>query len=108
MPKDGKTVILEDDTSGTYELAHWSAEEGAWVGANGSPCQISPTYWLAMKRTEGFGDECSSASPQRGVLLRRRSGNLRHSTFLLRWLARIQRALRGSRNRSGKTFARPK
>jgi hypothetical protein len=65
-PKDGKTVILEDHTSGTYELAHWSTEEGAWVGANGNPCQISPTYWLAMKRAEGLGDECSSVSPQQG------------------------------------------
>jgi len=65
-PKDGKTVILEDRTSGTYELAHWSTEEGAWVGANGNPCQISPTYWLAMKRAEGLGDECSSVSPQQG------------------------------------------
>ena len=25
-PKDGTIVILEDDASGTYDVAHWSAE----------------------------------------------------------------------------------
>jgi hypothetical protein len=65
-PKDGTTVVLEDHISGTYELAHWSTEEGAWVGASGNPCQISPTYWLVMMRAEGFADECSSASAQQG------------------------------------------
>jgi len=34
VPKHGKSVILEDDINGTYELARWSAQEG---GAGGSP-----------------------------------------------------------------------
>jgi hypothetical protein len=52
VPKDGKIVILEDDASGTYELARWSAEAGAWVGENGEPSKITPTYWHATRRDE--------------------------------------------------------
>src|SRR5205814_5968043 len=49
VPKDGKAVILEDDTNGTYELAQWSAQECAWVGENGKPCKITPMHWHAMQ-----------------------------------------------------------
>src|SRR3954451_14878994 len=52
VPQDGKIVILEDDASGTYELARWSAEAGAWVGENGEPSKITPTYWHATRRDE--------------------------------------------------------
>ncbi len=52
VPKDEKVVILEDDASGTYELAHWSIEERAWVGENGKPSTITPTYWHALQRDE--------------------------------------------------------
>ena len=52
VPKDGKVVILEDDASGTYELAHWSIEEHAWVGENGKPSTITPTYWHVLQRDE--------------------------------------------------------
>jgi len=70
VPKDGKAVILEDDTAGTYELAHWSAEEGVWVGENGRPCTITPTYWLAMHRAEHLENECKSSGPlQTGTTL---------------------------------------
>jgi hypothetical protein len=34
--RDGKVVILEDDASGTYEAARWSAEAGEWVGEDGA------------------------------------------------------------------------
>jgi hypothetical protein len=50
VPRDGKLVILEDDASGTYELARWSAE--AWVGENGEPSKITPAYWHATRRDE--------------------------------------------------------
>jgi hypothetical protein len=50
VPRDGKVVILEDDTSGTYDLAHWSAQARAWVRENGEPSKITPTYWHAMRR----------------------------------------------------------
>src|SRR6266446_2256937 len=71
VPKDGKVVILEDDASGTYELAHWSIEERAWVGENGKPTTITPTYWHVLQRDEyrlPKGDEylqreCGSSAP---------------------------------------------
>ena len=47
-PRDEKAVILEDDASGTYEVAHWSAETGEWVGENGEPSKITPSHWYAM------------------------------------------------------------
>jgi len=60
VPKDGKVVILEDDASGTFELAHWSAEARAWVRENGELSKITPTYWHATRRDEYLlqeGDE---------------------------------------------------
>jgi hypothetical protein len=63
VPRDGEVVILEDDISGTYELAHWSAQEGAWVGESGKPCQITPTYWHAMRRADGVLEQRSSGPP---------------------------------------------
>jgi len=48
VPKDGNAVILEDHVSGSYEVAHWSAQESAWVKQNGGHCEIAPTYWHAM------------------------------------------------------------
>jgi hypothetical protein len=59
VPKDGKVVILEDD-SGTFELAHWSADARAWVKENGELSKIKPTYWHATRRDEYLlqeGDE---------------------------------------------------
>src|ERR1700731_213474 len=44
-PRDGNVVILEDDASGTYDVAHWSPEAGEWVGENGEPSKITPTHW---------------------------------------------------------------
>ena len=44
-PKDGTVVILEDDASGTYKAAHWSAKAGEWVGEDGEPIKITPTHW---------------------------------------------------------------
>jgi hypothetical protein len=44
-PRDGNVVILEDDASGTYDVARWSPEAGEWVGENGEPSKITPTHW---------------------------------------------------------------
>ena len=63
VPKDGKAVILEDDTNGTYELARWSAQDSAWVGENGKPCKIAPTHWHTVQRAEHLEGECNSSSP---------------------------------------------
>ena len=50
VPRDGKAVILEDDASGIYELAHWSDQEQAWIAENGKPVGIIPTHWHAVRR----------------------------------------------------------
>ena len=44
-PRDGNVVILEDDASGTYDVAQWSPEAGEWVTENGEPSKITPTHW---------------------------------------------------------------
>ena len=49
-PRDGKSVILVDVTSGTYDIAHWSVEAGEWIRKNGEPSKITPTHWYPMSR----------------------------------------------------------
>jgi hypothetical protein len=48
-PRDGNAIVLEDDASGTYDVAHWSAETGEWVGENGEPNKIKPTHWYSLQ-----------------------------------------------------------
>ena len=47
-PRDGNVVILENDATGTYDVAHWSAEAGVWVTENNEPSKITPTHWHPM------------------------------------------------------------
>ena len=56
-PRDSTIVILEDDASGTYDVAHWSAEAGRWVGENGEPREITPTHWHQRPRDQYFPQE---------------------------------------------------
>ena len=51
-PRDGTAIILEDDASGTYDVAHWSTEAGEWVGENGEPTKITPTHWYPIPRDQ--------------------------------------------------------
>jgi hypothetical protein len=74
VPKDGKPVILEDDTNGTYELAQWSAQEGAWVGENGKPCKMIPTHWHTVQRAEHLGGDYNSTSLSQGGTMFPNSG----------------------------------
>jgi hypothetical protein len=50
-PRDGQAIILEDDESGTYDVAHWSPEAGEWAGKNGEPSKITPTHWYQVPAT---------------------------------------------------------
>jgi hypothetical protein len=47
-PRDGSLVILVDDASGTYDVAHWSPEAGQWIGENGEPSKVTPSHWYPM------------------------------------------------------------
>jgi hypothetical protein len=75
-PRDGKVVILEDDASATYDVAHWSAEAGEWVGENGEPGKITPTHWHPMPRDEYLlqADDQSSNPSQLGPSASRARG----------------------------------
>ncbi|MCP1756870.1 hypothetical protein [Bradyrhizobium elkanii] len=55
-PKDGTIVILEDDVSGRFESAQWSADGRAWIKENGVPSEITPTHWQTIHLPEE-GDE---------------------------------------------------
>lgn len=55
-PRDGTFVILEDDVSGRFRSAQWSAEGRGWVRKNGEPSEITPTHWQTMHLPEE-GDE---------------------------------------------------
>jgi hypothetical protein len=48
-PKDGKSILLEDVISGTYDVAHWASKAGEWVGENDEPSKITPTHWHPMQ-----------------------------------------------------------
>ena len=51
-PRDGTAIILEDDASGAYDVAHWSAERGEWLGENGEATKITPTHWYPIPRDQ--------------------------------------------------------
>jgi hypothetical protein len=66
-PRDEKVVILEDDTSGIFDVAHWLPEAGKWVDKNGEPTRITPTHWSPLARDKYLlhGSDGSS-NPSRG------------------------------------------
>ncbi|XIA64493.1 hypothetical protein ACFIOY_37570 [Bradyrhizobium sp. TZ2] len=66
-PRDGTTIILEDDASGTYDVAHWSTEAGEWVGENGEPSKIAPTHWYPRPRDQFLQED--DRPPQRFAVL---------------------------------------
>jgi len=68
-PKDGEVVILEDDASGTYDIARWSPEAGGWVvGENAEPINITPSHWYPLRgdnhlhQGDGLSSSVSEAS----------------------------------------------
>ena len=64
-PKDGTIVILEDDASGTYDVAHWSAEATRWLGENGEPSKIAPTHWHHQRPCDQYFPEEDERQPRR-------------------------------------------
>ena len=63
-PRDGTAIILEDDASGTYDVAHWSTEAGGWLGENGEPIKIAPTHWYPIPRVQYLSREDEGARDQ--------------------------------------------
>src|SRR3984893_8718167 len=65
-PRDGNVIIVEDDARGSYDVAHWSAETGEWVGENGEPTKITPSHWYPMPGDNFHQQELDvSSSPSR-------------------------------------------
>jgi hypothetical protein len=67
-PRDGSAIILEDDASGTYDVAHWSPEADEWIAENGEPIKITPSHWfpLPVNKYLRHEDEGSSDPSQAG------------------------------------------
>jgi hypothetical protein len=61
-PRDESAIILEDDASGTYDVAHRSPEAGEWVGENGEPTKITPSHWYSMPREKYLSLESDGSS----------------------------------------------
>src|SRR5436309_9101985 len=83
-PRDGKFVILEDDVSGSFERAQWSAEARAWVTENGELSKITPTHWQTTHLPEE-GDEFilqDEFIPQKEIGLSDPSASREPRTFL--------------------------
>ena len=68
VPRDGSVVVVEDDASVTYDLAHWSPEAGQWVGEDGEPSKITPTHWHPLPGENYLqqGHDISSSPSQAG------------------------------------------
>jgi hypothetical protein len=71
-PRDGTAIILEDDASGIYDVAHWSAERGEWLGDNGEPTKITPTHWYPIPRDQYLSREDGVSDAQPRTRRRRR------------------------------------
>ena len=72
-PRDGQVVILENDPTGTYDIAQWSAQVGQWVAENGEPSKITPTHWRPMPSDKYLSQEMTNRAPQPGSDRRRRA-----------------------------------
>ena len=67
-PKNGNVIILEDDVSGTYDVARWSPEAGEWIGEKGEPSKITPSHWYPLPGDNSLhqGLDDVSSSPHSG------------------------------------------
>ena len=93
-PKDRKLVIPGEDASATYDLAHWSAEAGQWIGKNSKPSKITPSHWHPnsarnyLPQRNGLARSLGDASIS-GYRARR------HRFFPLFWIVAVAAALVG-------------
>src|SRR6516225_10812066 len=44
-PKNGHTIVLEDESSGSFEVARWSTETDEWIGEYGEASRVTPSHW---------------------------------------------------------------
>jgi hypothetical protein len=85
-PRNGSIVVLEDDASGTLEVAYWSPT-GEWMGEYGEPSAVTASHWHPCYSFF----QCSSRreapqSPTAGELVALRSAHARQG-FVASWIA---------------------
>ncbi|MGV7218800.1 hypothetical protein [Bradyrhizobium sp. UFLA05-112] len=44
-PKNGHTIVLEDEARESFEVARWSTETNGWIGEYGEVSQMRPSHW---------------------------------------------------------------
>jgi hypothetical protein len=66
-PRDGTAIIVEDDASGTSDIAHWSTEAGQWLGENSEPTRIKPTLGFHWRAINIFGEKTKDRAINHGA-----------------------------------------
>jgi DNA-binding ferritin-like protein (Dps family) len=61
VPSDGRFVILEDESSGSFAVARWSDTAGDWVGETGWPIKIAPTHWHPVSGNQSHPQESNES-----------------------------------------------
>jgi hypothetical protein len=56
-PRNRNVIIIEDDASGTSDVAHWSPDAGQWVGKGGEASKIMPTHWRPVLQDRSLPQE---------------------------------------------------
>ena len=67
-PRDQEDIILEDDASGAFDVAHWSPEAGKWISENGEPSKITPTHWHPLPQDQSLQQPSTSSHTGRARL----------------------------------------
>ena len=67
-PRDGGSLIIEEDTSGKNDTARWSSEAGGLVLEDGEPIKITPSYWhpIQGQNYRQCGQDISISPPPPG------------------------------------------
>jgi hypothetical protein len=94
-PKDGSFVILEDEATGTREIAKWLGDN--WVGENGTSIPFHPTRWTIFTEKQDGVDQKRTE---------RRRQSSRRSDGESGYLAE-ESAASGTRSRPSSTRSRP-
>lgn len=85
-PRNGSIVVLEDDASGTLEVAYRSPS-GEWIGEYGEPSAITPSHWHPCYNFfQSSSRREAPQSPTASKLIASRSVHARQG-FVTSWIA---------------------
>jgi hypothetical protein len=86
-PKNEELIVLLDESGDVFEVARWSAKRGNWVGQEGAPIRIKPTYWF---RPNPSWLSTVYISPQGERAPRRKRFVLYTGLLIIAWLAILE------------------